>query len=578
MNDLEITGGGRIPRVTFLKTEELPEAVVYRLHLDYGEEILPAPVTVKWKEANDGAYSVFAPKHYFDRYLQPSWCGEAFNSKANNSMPVFSALDKAGNNVFTFALSDALTPVRLHLDVDEPSGEMQARIDLFTEATEKRKTYETLVFCSAVRKPYHEVLGDVRNFWERYYTPFPVPEAAKRRTFSSWYCFRRDIDEKRLLAQCRLAREYGMDTVIIDDGWQVSPDVPKEKVYLTAGDWEPNEATFPDMKRFIGELHDMDMKAMLWFAVPFIGVKSRAYDFFNGRFLYDRRADGTLKIADPRYTDIRKWYADMLAERLARWNLDGVKLDFIDSFEFSGEPFVRDGMDIPDLPRAVCALLKEITDALKAVRPDVLIEFRQSYIGPAMRQYGNMLRVSDCAYGAMFNRLNGLDMRLLAGKTAVHSDMLTWEYGVSAEKAADQLSSLLFIVPQISMPLDRLPEEHKKMLKFYLDFIDSHRDILLGGRLVPLSPETFYSSVYAEKEGEIIAALYTANSFTAPEDTGKLTVVNASGIEKIYVDLNGCPAKSFMILNCMGEVVRSGGVVSALAAYTVPHNGMLFFS
>lgn len=578
MKDFEITGGGQIAHATFLKTEELPEAVVHRLRLEFSEETVPAPVTVKWKEANDGAYSVFAPKHYFDRYLQPSWCGEAFNSKANNSMPVFTALDKEGNNVFTYALSDALTPVRLHLDVDEQSGELQARIDLFNEATEKIGSYETLVFCSAAKKPYYEVLRDVREFWERHYPPFPVPEAAKRRTFSSWYCFHRDIDEQRLLAQCRLARDYGMDTVIIDDGWQVSPDTPKDEVYLTAGDWEPNEATFPDMTRFINELHGMGMKAMLWFAVPFIGVKSRVYDFFNGRFLYDRRPDGTLKIADPRYADIRKWYADMLTDRLTRWELDGVKLDFIDSFEFVGEPFVKDGMDIPDLPRAVCALLKEITDALRAVKPDVLIEFRQSYIGPAMRRYGNMLRVSDCAYGAMFNRLNGLDMRLLAGNTAVHSDMLAWEYGVSAEKAADQLSSLLFIVPQISMPLDRLPEEHRKMLKYYLDFIDYNRDILLGGRLVPLSPETFYSVVYAQKERNVIAALYTANSFTAPEDTGKLTVVNASGIEKIYVDLNGCAAENYEIKNCMGETVCSGCVVSALAAYSVPHNGMIFFS
>lgn len=578
MKNFEVTGSGQIPQAAFLKTEDLPDAEVYRLTLEYPEETVPAPVTVKWQEPNDGAYSVFAPKHYFDRYLQPSWCGEAFNSKSNNSMPVFTALDKAGDNIFTFALSDALTPVRLHLDVDEQSGEMQARIDLFIETTEKIKTYETLVFRSAAKKPYHEVLRDVRDFWERYYTPFPVPEAAKRRTFSSWYCFHRDIDEKRLLAQCRLARGYGMDTVIIDDGWQVSPDTPKNEVYLTAGDWEPNEATFPDMKRFINELHGMGMKAMLWFALPFVGVKSRVYDFFDGRFLYDRRPDGTLKIADPRYADIRKWYADMLTDRLVRWELDGMKLDFIDSFEFVGEPFVKDGMDIPSLPDAVCALLKEITDALRAVRPDVLIEFRQSYIGPAMRQYGNMLRVSDCAYGAMFNRLNGLDMRLLAGNTAVHSDMIKWEYGVSAEKAADQLSSVLFIVPQISMPLERLPEEHKKMLKFYLDFIDDNRDILLGGQLVPFSPESFYSVVYARKKHEVIAALYTANSFTVPDNTEKLTVVNASGIGKIYVDLNGCPAKKYEIKNCTGESVCSGTVTFPLAAYDIPHNGFIFFS
>ena len=33
---------------------------------------------------------------------------------------------------------------------------------------------------------------------------------------------------------------------------------------------------------------------------------------------------------------------------------------------------------------------------LTKIKTDVLIEFRQSYIGPLMRKYGNLFRAGDC--------------------------------------------------------------------------------------------------------------------------------------------------------------------------------------
>ena len=48
------------------------------------------------------------------------------------------------------------------------------------------------------------------------------------------------------------------------------------------------------------------------------------------------------------------------------------------------------------VPLAVERLKKEISAALTAIKPDVLIEFRQSYVGPGIRQCGNMISVGDC--------------------------------------------------------------------------------------------------------------------------------------------------------------------------------------
>lgn len=61
--------------------------------------------------------------------------------------------------------------------------------------------------------------------------------------------------------------------------------------------------------------------------------------------------------------------------------------------------------------------------------------------------------------------------------------MLMWNVDSHVEIAALQICSVLYGVPQISMRIDRLPSEHVEMLKFYLDFWRSHRDILLDGDL-----------------------------------------------------------------------------------------------
>lgn len=71
-------------------------------------------------------------------------------------------------------------------------------------------------------------------------------------------------------------------------------------------------------------------------------------------------------------------------------------------------------------------LVKEVRSALVAVKPDVLLEFRQRYTGPAIRQYGNMLRANDCPSDILGNRRRIIDLRIASGKTAVHSDMLVW--------------------------------------------------------------------------------------------------------------------------------------------------------
>jgi hypothetical protein len=76
-----------------------------------------------------------------------------------------------------------------------------------------------------------------------------------------------------------------------------------------------------------------------------------------------------------------------------------------------------------------------------------------------MRKYGNMFRAGDCPNDCASNRLRTLEIRLLCGNTAAHMDMLVWHHDDPVDRAALQILHALFAVPQISVMLDRLPED-----------------------------------------------------------------------------------------------------------------------
>ena len=549
----------------------------YRITADFEKPTVPEKYRVSWRERFDDGYSVFTPDGGFDHAIRPSWRPIGTNSRSASGAPLIGIVSSSGKNTAMIALSDAVTPMRLTAGFEEPSQKSLFTIDLFTIRTEPITHYETLLRIDVSDRPFYECVRDARRWWTATgYVPAHVPDAAKRSMFSSWYCFQEDVDEERLFRQCLIAKEDGMDTVLLDDGWQT--DEERKVGYLSCGDWEPASTKFPDMRRFADRLHGIGMKIILWYAVPFVSRTSKSYERFRDFYLRRNDRDGKVMILDPRFPEVRDRLSDLYRTAVRDWALDGLKLDFIDCFSLGQESPADDpGMDCPFLEAAVDKLLAEITAAVREVNPDIMIEFRQSYTGPAMQKYGNMLRVGDCAAGALINRVNVLTLRLLTSGTAVHSDRLLWDYDAKPESAADQLSNILFAVPQISVMPDRLSAEHRVMLRQYLRFMDDNRDLLLDGDLVPLCPEANYPQAYAVKEGRVIAALYENPFFRIPAGCSKLTVVNACAGEDIILDMTDAPElKQWAVTDCMGNPVSDGRICNTtLVKIAVPHNGFL---
>ena len=412
-----------------LTTSTLESGVgLVHLRIESDEAARPPVFRLSWSHPLVSVHGFWHSGAGFDRSLRVDW-GKGVYSKATSGAPVGCLYDLEGRNRLTFALSDALNPATFHAGVHEESGEVNCWIRLFDEPLGPLGVYETALMLDTRDLPYHEALSDVSRWWADLpgYEPAGVPETARLPMYSTWYSFHQDLDPGRVEEQCRLAKELGCEAVIVDDGWQTTSN---ERGYAYTGDWEPAPEKVPDMRAHVDRVHALGMKFLLWYSVPFVGLHSRAWHRFSGMLLEEIERLGA-GVLDPRFPEVREFLIETYESALREWNLDGFKLDFVDSFGTSRE--TGGGRDYDGVPEAVDRLLEETIVRLRRIKPDVMVEFRQSYVGPLMRKYGNMFRAMDCPNDAVENRMHTLDIRLLCGDTATHSDMLTWHARASTQ-------------------------------------------------------------------------------------------------------------------------------------------------
>ncbi len=511
-------------------------------------------------------YSTWGPFLGQRRHLGPNWAKQSSGSRLASGMPVHSLISADGNNSLCIAISDVKTPTRILTGVREETAEFDCVIEFFTTPTTPLTEYKATIRIDTRKIPFYDSIYDVSKWWDTLYTPAFVPDAAKMPMNSLWYSFHQNLVPQEIIKQCELSKPLGLDTVIIDDGWQTDDN---NRGYAYCGDWEICQNKIPDMKKLVDGIHDTGMKVMLWYSVPFVGEYSKAYEEFKDMLLYEW--GNKSHCLDPRYKKVRDYLCKTYENAIKEWGLDGLKLDFIDTFSLNEESMKYDSRrDYESLEDAIDVLMKEVNARLRAINPDALIEFRQCYVGPAIRSYGNMLRVGDCPSDAIINRLAIVDLRLTSGNTAVHSDMIMWNYDDTVESASLQFANILYSVPQFSMLIDKLSPDHLKMTKYYLSFWRKHRDILLNGKLTATCPESSYAVVKSTLEDKSITTLYTNNVAEITESYSVL--VNASPYKSVI--LKNAKGKTAKIVNCMGEEINTVTIDTDIAEIGIPMGGM----
>lgn len=557
----------------FSLNENIVDNILYlTVNMTLPEVQIPESFKIQWNFSAKDVYSTWSPSLDRIHGLYFDWGKLENKSRLASWMPLQQLVSPTGKNKLNISVSDVDTPISIRTGICEEDATFACEIEFFTYPSAPTDSYSATIRLDMRDIPYYDSIYDAVQWWENDcgYTPAYVPEHARLPMDSLWYSFHQQLDRNEIIKECKLSKALGMETVIIDDGWQTDDN---NRGYAYCGDWKVAPKKMGDMASLIDEIHNIGMKVILWYSVPFVGIYSEKYEEFKDMLLDGAGNAGTSFALDPRYKKVRDYLVNIYADAVHNWNLDGLKLDFIDSFILKGKSLEYDSRrDYQSLENAIHALLSEIKNALTAINPEILIEFRQSYIGPSIRKYGNMLRVGDCPCDILKNRVNVVKLRLTSGKTAVHSDMIMWNTDDTPENAALQFVSILYSVPQISMRIDKLPESHYRMLKYYISFWKAHRDVLLDGKLTAKNPESEYSIVSSVLDGKEVITSYTDTVITVTE--GYTVAVNGTAGTRIII--KNAKGKEFRVVNCMGEEITNGTIQTSIEEIAVPVAGMIF--
>ncbi|MEM7381712.1 MAG: glycoside hydrolase family 36 protein, partial [Bacteroidota bacterium] len=458
---------------------------IYDFEVNSDIEVFPDPITLQWKIPAVNVKGIWKPTTDFAKRIQADWELENMESRISIDAPVISLFGHDDSNVLTFACSNAINKLEMNARLREEDNCFYCHITFFSECAYPLTNFKARIYLDYRRLHFSSALKAVSEWWESLgnLKPAYVPEIAKKPLYSTWYQFHQNLDLEVLLAECKLARKLGYEVVIIDDGWQTNDS---NRGYDFTGDWRPER--IPDIADYVASLHTIGMKVALWYSVPFCGKKSRAYKKFKGKFLTENHR--WAPVLDPRFPEVREYLVNIYAEALSEWKLDGFKLDFIDDFKlYPDTPLNKEnGRDYASINKAVDRLLTDVMSTLQAINPEVFIEFRQKYTGPAMRKYGNMFRAFDCPGDATMNRVRITDIKMLCGSTVVHSDMVTWHEEESLEVAALHMMNTFFGVPQLSMMLQKTSASHMRMIAFFTSYWNTYSEVLLEGAFTPSQP------------------------------------------------------------------------------------------
>lgn len=490
------------------------------------------------------------------RWVPPIWNAPAI-SRLTSGSPVASLVGRDGANVCTVALADVAGRTSITSGVMEETGEfamtvqgqgLRIRLDL----SERR---------------FSAALAEVAAWWGEARTP----RQARLPVYSTWYSMHQEVDEKGVERQAALAKELGCDTIIVDDGWQTAD---RARGYAHCGDWEPNTAAFPDMAAHVERVHELGMAYLLWYAIPFVGKDNPAFARFEGKFLrYLDHMDAA--VLDPRHPDVRAYLVGKLARAVEEWRMDGLKIDFVDRFATpGGDPEPSPGADCADVDQGVLRLMAELDARL----PGILVEYRQPYTSPGLWPYGNMIRAMDCPLSPQENRQRTVDLRLIAGLQAVHSDMILWHPSEPDEQVAVHLINALFSVPQISVDLQAQRPGQLAAIRFWLGIFREFLDTLQLGTLEPDQPEHGYPLVRTYDGHAMVIARYAPLPVDVPADGwAELLVANAAADTRVVLYGEAARSVESVVYDCRGTRVSQARLSLSPGAtlVTVPVGGLL---
>ncbi len=486
------------------------------------------------------------------RTLPPDWRGTDKTSIISSS-PLGCLYDRQGRSILAFGFDQQVEESLVRFGVSEEHKS-------FVVYYEHKGSASLRLALPKPGLPYASAIGALRD-WLRdgIGEALPVPHAGTVPVYCTWYAFSQRVDAQKVEREAALAAELGCRAIIIDDGWQKHGN---GRWYAGCGDWVPDTVKFPDLRAHIDRLRGLGLSPMLWVAPFLLGPDSGAYAQLKP-FAPHHSEGLRAAVLDPRFAQTRRHFVETCIRLVRDYELAGLKIDFLDTVVvYQG---TAGSGDIADVGQAVQATLAELRQGLAdAGLADVLIEFRQSYIGPATAPYGNLLRAGDCPADAILNRRSVVDTRLIAAGQVVHADPVMWDDRAEAEPAARQLMNAYFGVPQISMRLSELGEPQRAAIRSMLERWMQTRDTVLFGEIAAGLPSENYPLIAARRAQQLVVGVY--QPLVADLDLGgieEIVLLNATASDRLVLRLHGTTAG--WAGQCFGPDGTPAGTLSLVA-------------
>ncbi|MFJ1753965.1 glycoside hydrolase family 36 protein [Kitasatospora sp. NPDC088134] len=524
---------------------------------------------IEWHLPCTGATGYWTP-HTNTSWLPPSWALPREASLPKGA-PVGSLVGPGDGALCTFAVGELVRPVTIGEGAVEETGRFSWWVEHDGPTLALRLDLSGRHFADTVR--------ECADWWAGLAPVRTVPAAAFAPVFCTWYALHlamTSADVERLAA---LAAPLGFRTLIVDDGWQTDE---RTRSYATTGDWRPAPRDFPDFAAHVRRVQDLGLNYLLWHAIPFVGDRSEAAKLLAGHTLAHLPLLETF-LLDPRSPTVRAHQVDRLAAAVEEHGVDGLKVDFIDTFARKPQPGAAPHTTSPEADCATVAegvrkLLAALDTRLRATRPDVLIEHRQDYMGPGLWPYADMVRATDCPHSAVENRVRTADLRLTAGPLAVHADPLTWHPDESPEQVAVLLQSVLFATAQVSVDLGAQHPDRLAAVAFWLGVMKEHLDLLQRGELRPHRPELAYPLIEARRGAQLAFGRYAPLPVRAAGEWELLLVANADQDTLVRIGFDRAPGTvDLLVQDCLGGTVARAQtpVGGTELSVRVPTGGLL---
>lgn len=434
-------------------------------------------------------------------FRQPPQIDAALDIRPNAGIPFMMACDHYGNNSMAVGPVDQTGTYRITGRRDDGRYRITVARNEYegdgwftgTSLTDSLFLSTRKDFWFDAARAYADVVDSVSGYESR-----PIPKAAYRPYYSTWYAFSSKIDEKIVWENAALASQMGVGNFLIFIGWSECENwFSSDNAW---GDYTPCEPRFADFAGLVNRIQkELGMAVQVWVAPTWIGAGSESFERmkeYRSKWPegnYDRNLD-------PRSPEARAHIRSEFAAMARELGVDGFWVDFLDTV------YNRNDAGHEKKPALFGAGLSEFMEACYAGfasdHPEPIVEYRIPFANLLSKHHASVFGTTYCDQRWDRNRLLAIAHRPFNQGVVSKCDPLVWtpkEFGDRDFVGKTLSAAMMCGPPGISMDLTKMNEDRRKNIQDWLAFYEKNRDNLTQGEFRPFGEEYHYPEMMVSR-------------------------------------------------------------------------------